>query len=389
MSKPLVTIIGNGFGGVYTARALLKQGFSVRLIGVDEYFTFVPLLHELATGTLSEEDVYFPIRSFLICNEHFEIISSKASSVDFNTKEIILENQQKLSYEILVIATGARPRFDIVQGGEHALCLKTIADAELIRSRIINLAGSGKKHLDINVIGGGYTGLELACEIDQLLDRRIKITSKLRLFERGEMPMTQHDPQLAAYLSRRLKRSGIDFHTNSLVEKISEHSIELHTEHFHSDLTILTAGVKQNTEFIPPEYLDQSGNIVVTKHLNIAQHPEVFALGDIIYVDTVGKPPMLAQLAVQQAGVVARNICALSRNRNMKEYKIKLKGILISLGTWDAVGRIFGVMMSGRLAWYIWRTVYLFKTPGLRNQLRIAAHWTSYLFNKRAYIPRD
>ncbi len=389
MDKAVITIIGNGFGGVYTARALLKRGLRVRLIGDDEYFTFVPLLHELATGTLSEEDVYFPIRSFLSCNEHFEIISSKASSVDFNKKEIILENKQNLKYEILVIATGARPRFDIVQGGEHALCLKTITDAESIRSRIISLAGSGKKHLDINVIGGGYTGLELACEIDQLLDRRIKITSKLRLFERGEMPMTQHDPKLAAYLSRRLKRSGIDFHTKSVVEKINEQSVELRGEHFHSDLTILTAGVKQNTEFIPTQYLDQFGNLIVTKHLNLKDHPEVFALGDIIFVDTVGKPPMLAQLAVQQAGIVSRNICAQNRGKALKEYSIRLKGILLSLGTWDAVGRIFGVMVSGRLAWYIWRTVYLFKTPGLRNQLRIAAHWTSYLFKKRAYIPKD
>lgn len=388
MSKLVVTIIGNGFGGVYTARALLKRGVCVRLIGVDEYFTFMPLLHELATGTLSEEDVCFPIRSFLTCNEHFEIISSKAASVDFHAKEIVLENKEKLSYDVLVIASGARPRFDIVRGGEYALCLKTISDAESIRSRIISLAQSGKKHLDINVIGGGYTGLELACEIDQLLDRRIKISSKLRLFERGEMPMTQNDPELAAYLSRRLQRSGIDFHTKSVVEQISEHSVELRGEHFHSDLTILTAGVKQNTEFIPPEYLDQAGNLLVSANLNLKDHPEVFGLGDIIFVDTVGKPPMLAQLAVQQAAIVTHNICALKRGKAMKKYTIHLKGILISLGTWDAVGRIFGVMVSGRLAWYIWRTVYLFKTPGLRNQLRIAAHWTSYLFKKRAYIPR-
>jgi NADH dehydrogenase FAD-containing subunit len=118
MLSPIVTIIGNGFGGVYTARALLKHGVSVRLIGTEEYFTFMPLLHEVATGTLCDSDVRFPIRSFLTNNNKLEIISSQAAVTDFDSKKIILKNGSVVDYEYLVIATGARPRFDIVKGAE-------------------------------------------------------------------------------------------------------------------------------------------------------------------------------------------------------------------------------------------------------------------------------
>ncbi len=387
MISPLVTIIGNGFGGVYTARALLKQGVAVRLIGTEEYFTFMPLLHEVATGTLCDSDVRFPIRSFLTNNNNLEIISSQAAVLDFDQKKIILKNGSVLDYQFLVIATGARPRFDIVEGAEHALCLKTMNDARAIREAIIRCSKSGKDHIEINVIGGGFTGLELACELDQLLDKKIKLPSKLRMFERGGLPFADTDQNLSAYIAKRLQRSGIDFHSGSVINQITKNSVVANGQEFHSDITLLTAGVQPNTESVNKRYLDERSNLLVGSELNIPEHPEVFGVGDIISIINEKKPPMLAQLAVRQANLVARNICHTIRKEPLEGYSIKLMGILVSLGTWDAAGRIFGVLISGRIAWYIWRTVYLLKTPGISNQLRIALRWTEYLFKKRTYIP--
>ncbi len=387
MISPIVTIIGNGFGGVYTARALLKHGVRVRLIGTEDYFTFMPLLHEVATGTLCDSDVRFPIRSFLTNNNKLEIISSQAAVIDFEAKRITLKNDSVLEYEYLVIATGARPRFDLLQGSEHAFCLKTMNDARQIREAIIRSSRSGKDHIEINVIGGGFTGLELACELDQLLDKKIKLPSKLRMFERGGLPFAESDPKLSAYIAKRLERSGIEFHSGSVINQVTKNSVHANGQEFHSDITLLTAGVQPNTDCVDKNYLDTQGNLLVSRELNIPKHPEVFALGDIISIIGATKPPMLAQLAVQQASLVARNICHAVHKKPLQPYTVKVMGILVSLGTWDAAGRVFGILISGRIAWYIWRTVYLFKTPGLSNQLRIALRWTEYLFKKRTYIP--
>jgi len=356
------------------------------MIGSDDCFTFTPLLHETATGMLCESDVRFPMKSF-INSKNFEIIQSKAKRIDFSNKAIQLENGLELRYDTLVIATGARPRLDLVKGSEQALCLKTVIDAQKIRNNIIELLRAGKTHLEVNIIGGGFTGLELVCEIDQMLTKA-GVSSKVRLFERDDIPLAATDPKLSEYIMKRLRRSEIDFHAHANVEAVHAAAVVSHGQEYYSDMTILAAGVIPNTEMLDPEYIDERKSIVVTPFLNLEKHPEVFALGDIISIKNHGKPPMLAQLATRQASVVADNIVRRTVGRPLRAYTATVIGLLISLGTWDAVGRIFGMAISGRIAWYIWRTVYLFKTPGFSNQLRIAARWTKYLFEPRSFIAK-
>ena len=357
------------------------------MIAPDDYFTFMPLLHEVATGMLCESDVRFPLSSF-ISSKRFEIIKSRARRLDPALKLIELDDGRNLNYELVVIASGARPRLDLVSGSENSICLKTIEDAKVIRDNISALIKNGKKHFEINVVGGGFTGLELVCEIDQMLDRS-GVSSKVRIFERGAAPLSEADPKLAAYVERRLKRSEIDLHAHALVDRIDESAVICGPQSFYSDMTVLAAGVIPNTDFIDAAYLDDRKNIIVTPFLNLSAHSEIFALGDIISIKDQGKPAMLAQLATQQASMVAKNISAYCAGKKLLPYTPKVIGLLISLGTWDAVGRIFGWPIYGRLAWYIWRTVYLFKTPGLGNRLKIAWRWTIYLFKKRKYIPHS
>ncbi len=302
-----VTIIGSGFGGVYTARALMRRGFSVSLIGCDGYFTFTPLLHEVATGMLCESDVRFPIQSFLR-RPGLEIISGGARAIDFEKKQIELNDGKILEYKTLVIATGARSRLEVVRGADNAVCLKTIRDAITIREKVSSLITGGKSPLEFNVIGGGFTGLELACELHQLVSKKAKCDLRLHIFERGAMPLAESDSRLSRYISKRLEESGIDFHSDFIIDEITPDGIFGHGRMFKSDMTILTAGVKPNTELVAAPFKDEKNNIIVTKNLNLEKYPEVFALGDIITIKDSVKPAMLAQLAVQQASVVARNI---------------------------------------------------------------------------------
>jgi NADH dehydrogenase len=213
-----IVIIGGGFGGVYVARYLLRCVDSLTLINDDAYFTFTPLLHEAATGTLAETDVRFPLTSFLPKNR-LQVISSLATQVDFKTQKISLANGQDISYDILIIASGARTNTGLVKGCEHALCLKTMADVVSIKDRIAEMIKTKKSPFRVNVIGAGFTGLELICELAQLGRLKMNCACELHLFDRGPLPLTSADPKISLYVAEHLKKLGILFHLTLLVNE--------------------------------------------------------------------------------------------------------------------------------------------------------------------------
>jgi|GEM_PF-180169 len=388
MSYPIITIVGNGFGAVYTARLLLKRGFKVRIIAQENRFTFTPLLHEVATGTLCEDDVCFSFGTF-IPQYGFEFIAGELAKINVSEKTLELSSGRILEYEKLVLATGARSDMSSVPGAEYAMTLKTVTDAAMIRNRLLELISSRPNEIAVNIIGGGFTGVELLCEIEQVLNKYCK-NSKLiiRLFNRSSILLSESDPKLASYIEKRLRRADIEYYLNSKVEAILPDHIKIKEKTFYADLNIITTGVSLNNEYAPKQWLDLRGNIEVEKSLLVCGDKDVFALGDIITIKGYGKPPMLAQTAVRQALVVAKNIIHQINGETLSDYIIKIQGMLISLGNWDAAGRIFGISIFGRFAWYIWRTVYLFKTPGWSNRFNIAFRWTNYLFINRRHIKR-
>jgi len=386
MSLPIITIIGGGFGGVYSAKQLLKKGFKVRLISQDEFFTFTPLLHEVATGTLHKNDVCFPIKSFLN-NSNLEIICGSVRELDLATSSMVLQNDSKLNYEYLIIATGARSQLNNFPTTANVLYLKNIFDAVAIKKRIREIISKQNK-ININIIGAGLTGVELAFELSHLLTKTIKRVSRINLFSRGELPLKKNDPKLANYIEQLAKKVGITFYENIEISSVTASTVFSPKRSFDSDLTIFTNGIIPNTELLPKNYKDNKGNLLVTSQLNLPNYPKVFALGDIINIIGQAKPAMLAQLAVQEALVVAHNIERQVKNKTLVVYKSSLKGILFSLGSFRAAGRIFGLPISGLVAWYLWRTVYLFKTPGWHNRFRVMYRWTFYLFKKRYHLHR-
>lgn len=377
-----VTIIGGGFGGVYTARHLLRRGLNVRLISRDDFFTFTPLLHEVATGTLEARDVSFPFTSFFP-KSNFEFVTGEVAKLEAETKTLILRDGSSLMYDILVIASGAGSNFYGIAGAAERLTLKSVADALTIKKTLEEYCHN--RPFRLSVLGGGFTGVELACEISQLLARYKRQDCRVMLVNDRGTPFERSQPRLAGYIEKTLRKLKIEFKSHFHAERITATEIISPSETIPSDITIVTTGVKPNTGFLPQDWLDAKGNVVVDAYLRVAKALDVFALGDIIaWPDR--KPPALAQTAVQQASIVAANIVRSSAGKSLKQYRLRLKGVLVSLGTWNATGTIFGVMIKGVIAWYIWRTVYLFKTPGLKNKLRIAYRWTLYLFVKRRHF---
>lgn len=387
MQRPIITIIGAGFGGAWAARKLIHRQFRVRLIDPDTFFTFTPLLHEVATGTLKATDVTFNIRSF-ITSRRLECVKGLVIKIDFDKKIIFLADGRQLVYEFLIIAAGARAAKPPIAGIVNALSLKTIADALIIRQKIQQLVNSGQEEININVIGGGFTGLELAGELNQLFTKKFNFRANINIFEKGDLPLTKSDKILANYLEDYFKKSNIVFHPFCEVTAVTEKTVLVNNQSFPSDLTILTAGVMPNTD-LADRFKDNNANLMVTKYLNLEKFAEVFAVGDCLTIAGEGKPPMLAQTAVQQAAWAVKNIINQINKQTLQPYQFKLKGVLVSLGTWQAIGRIFGWPIRGRLTWYIWRTVYLFKTPGWKNKWHVAISWTIYLFYKRRFINKS
>ncbi len=408
--KPHVVIVGAGFGGVYTAKSLIpyvKKGvLDVTIVSKTNYFLFTPLLHEVATGGLSGRSVTEPIRHiFSGTGVMFHQGTVESCSP---TEQTIIVDGKRISYDYAVIATGAVTNFYGIPGAqEHSLVLKNLADAIEIREQIIDAvedasciesADERKKKLTFVVVGGGATGVEMVAEmaefIHTLYDLYFKGTSiiekkdiSVHLVNTGPELLTMLHPALRAETMKRLIDLGVQLHMNMSVTEITKDTVV-----FNDGTSIVTSFVFWAGGIVPsiPTFLMQQptvigGRLATNTFLQLKGDPHIFVLGDSACVETNdGKGyPALAQIAVRQAEVVAYNIVALLKHKPLKVFTYTIRGTLVSLGQWYAVGQMFGVRLSGRLMWWIWRTVYLFNFHSWNKRFKIAFEWTEALFSPR------
>ncbi len=383
-SHPIV-VVGGGFGGVYTTKRLLKKGYRVVLVSRSPHFTFTPLLHEVATGSLVIHDIAFGYESFFR-SPSFEFVGGEVTHIEPDRKCVWM-GERMLAYSTLVIATGSRTNERLIRGMEYAYELKIVEDAQRAKKAIIAKAQGPSKSVSVTVIGGGPTGCELVFDAHRFLlaikKQHPELRFTLRLIHSKQDVGGATDPEMQAYINRRITESGIEVVREAFAQEINPSQVVTNKGIFASDVTIVAAGVRPNTDvFSGMLPMDEMGNIFVESTLLVRGMRDVFALGDVITME--GQIiPKLAQTAVQEAQVVADNIARTHQQLPLRSYKPRLKGFLLSLGYGDGVGDLMGVIVKGPLAWYIWRTIYLFKTPGLKNKLRVAFSWTIGLFTGR------
>ncbi|MDE2031335.1 MAG: NAD(P)/FAD-dependent oxidoreductase [Patescibacteria group bacterium] len=407
--KKKILILGGGFGGLYTYKGLYKH-FShdevdITIINRNNYFLFTPLLHEVATGSIAHHQVVESIRQ-LIYKTNDTLHIAEVTSIDCQA-QIVKTNISEFNYDILVISLGATTNFFNAPGAEeHSFVLKDLRDAIRLRTDIIESFEKAseikdvelrRKSLSFAVVGGGPTGVEVVSEICELIhDTLLKYyhTSidhsdvSLYLVNRDEDILLPFPPSLRKNALNILRRKGVKVMLNSPVKEVQADQIifddnsTLPVSH-----VIWTAGVKPN---IPPFQhelaLDRGGRIIVNNFLQVTECPNVFVIGDIASLpDSSGRPlPMLAQVAVNQGIHTGENIWRLVNNKNLKPFLYKSKGELVSLGRWQAEASIKGVRISGPLAWFIWRTIYLFKFISKSKRVKIVIDWTI-----NAFYPRD
>lgn len=389
MNKKIL-ILGGGFAGVYIAKDLLKKGQNVTLINNKNYFLFTPLLVSAAMGVLNLSDIIFDYLSFYK-NKKFIFIRDEIEKINFEKNEIKLKNNSNENYDYLIIATGSTTNYYNLKGREFTYSLKTIQDARNIKKKIIELTSSNKKdNLNINIVGAGPTGIELSLEISDLIkqiqkEKDDKISCQINLINSGDNILPQLKEKNQKYVKQIIKKNNINLILNANVEQIMSENIKYNNKIECSSMTIWTAGVKPNTKIIDKKYLDQRNKIIVNKYLQLNLHKNVFALGDVM-TQLEQRIPPLAQTATKQAEIVAKNILNKINNKPLIEYKLKLKGVFISLGNKKAVGEIGNLSFKSNFAWFIWRTIYLFKMPGISNKLKIMFTWTINIFSKKNLI---
>jgi len=387
-----ILILGAGFGGIYAFFELHKRyhndpSVSIRLISDTDYFLFTPLLHEVATGGVSQENVAFTIYSMVPCCLDF--VKARVESVD-TVARTVRTSVGEFEYDYLVYALGAGTNFFGLSATaqKRALALKTLADARAIKTRLVSLFKEGLMP-HVVVVGGGPTGVEIVAEAHEYLEqliktfRILKAPHPLTLIHGGDRLLQHFSPELGIEARRVLKKRGVDIIGNDTVVDIEKDAVVLASGRRRiANVVIWAAGVKAYpVPFSPSAPVDAKGRLLITEALYLKNNPRVFVVGDAAALHDI---PMTAQAAVAMGRAAGDNIARDIERAPMRAFVYRHKGDMFSLGQWFAGAEIGGWHFFGHFAWWLWRTVYLSKVIGFRNKIKVMIDWTLNIF-----LPRD
>lgn len=402
MSAERVIILGGGFGGLNAAKALGNSKFDVLVIDKTNHHLFQPLLYQVASAALSSADIAVPIREILHPYPNITVLMADVAAIDKHKKEVVFVNGDKVSYDYLIVALGARHSyFGHDDWEQYAPGLKTIHDATHIRERILmsfelaercDSISEAKKYLNFVIIGGGPTGVEMAGAIAEIAYetmlknfRRIDTTkTKIYLIEGHSHILPVYPEKLSRKAEGYLERFGVNVITGKRVTKVSDEGVEIEGMLIPAKNIVWAAGNQASPVVkslgVP---LDRQGRVMVDADLSIPNHPEVFVIGDCACaMDKEGKPlPGLAPVAVQQGRYVAHMI----RRRWIKDkrppFRYLDKGSMATIGKTKAIGTFGSIQFSGFIAWLAWCFVHIFYLIGFRNRIVVLMRWLFSYFS--------
>lgn len=402
-----IVILGGGFGGVYAARHLenlcrRRQDVEIVLVSRDNYLLMTPLLFEVCSGALDSFHCSVPIRAFLRATRFVE---ATVQSVDLERRVVQLAGHaesRELAYDQLVLALGAMTNRAMIPGSENALTFKTLGDALLLRTHIIERferadieSDPERKRalLTLVIIGGGLVGVELFGELTAFVDGIAPYYKHVNrddvrfvLLQGAERIMPEIDPHLADYGARVLeRRTGAEIRTKTVVREIEPGKVQLSDGTIEAGTIILAAGIVPSSVVAAlPVTKDIRGHIVVNATMQCQAHPEVWALGDCPQIMAPGGNPYpnLAQHALREAKTLAKNIFFALNGRAPEPFVYNTLGMMGSLGHGRAFGQLLGVRVRGVVAWFVRRTYYLMQMPGWGRRLRIMIDWAFALLSR-------
>jgi NADH dehydrogenase len=401
---PHTIILGGGFAGLSAAKALTDANNSITLIDKNNHHLFQPLLYQVATGALSPAEIAYPIREIFKKNKKIKTVMGDVSSIDKEKKIVILANGETLSYDSLIIATGAKHSyFGNNEWESFAPGLKTIQDSLKIREKIllsfeiaerIKDPKERKKHLTFVVIGGGPTGVEMAGAIAELTKHTLKNNfrsiqpenSQVFLIEALPRILPVYSEELSKKAERDLKQLGVELLLGKKVTQISDKGVQIEDLLIESSNVIWAAGNQASklveTLEVP---LDKQGRVYVEPDLTIPGHPEIFVIGDVAH--TKGKDglplPATAPTAIQQGKYAGKILKKDIKPSQRPPFIYFDKGSMATIGRGKAVTKFKGIEFTGLFAWLLWGLVHIVYLVGFRNRLGVMIAWITIFFTAK------
>jgi len=367
----------------------------VTLLDRHNYHTFVPLLYQVATAGLEPEEIAQPIRRILrdVPNVRFRL--NTVTGVDLDRRAVATDAGE-LRYDYLVLAAGSATNYVGQDLAQVTSALRDLDDAERLRDQVLGTFEAASTAEDparcrqlmmLIVVGGGPTGVELAGALAEL--RRHVLPrdypdldlscARILLLEATDRILPGMPAGLQAKALAKLSELGVEIRLRAPVADADANSVTLSSgEMISAGAVMWVAGMRA-----PPlaeavlTAKDSAGRLMVSRTLNLPGHPEVYAVGDMAHVggSETQPHPMLAPVAIQQGALVAENILRRLAGKPQKRFVYKDRGTMVTIGRNAAVAHIFGLRLSGFIAWLIWLTVHLVWLIGFRNRMLVLVNW--------------
>ena len=400
-----VVIIGSGFGGLFTARALAREDVEITLISKTSHHLFQPLLYQVATGILSEGEIAPSTREILRSQRNVTVLQGLVEDIDTDAHTVHWRNHnrgEQTPYDTLVVAAGAgQSYFGNDRFATFAPGMKSIDDALELRARIFGAFELAELETDEDeidrlltfvVVGAGPTGVEMAGQIRELASDTLRKEfrtfdprrARVLLLDGADQPLPPFGPELGERTRKALGDLGVEVRTGTIVTDIDDSSVTVRTpvgtsETIPSVCKVWAAGV-QGSELGAILHtrtgvgLDRAGRVLVEDDLTLPSHPEVFVIGDLMGIPGV---PGVAQGAIQAARFTADVIRARLRGRepHTPTFTYRDKGSMATISRFKAVVKVGRWRMTGFPAWLAWCFLHLLYIVGFKAQIGTLMHW--------------
>ena len=407
MIKKKIIVIGCGFGGLQFIKHLKKDIFDILLIDKVNHHQFQPLFYQVAASQIEPATISFPLRKIFQNRKDVRIRLTNVEALN-EKKKVIETSIGEFSYDYLVIATGSKTNyFNNDQIEENALSLKSTFKAMTIRNKTLmnfekilyekNRAGL----YNIVIVGAGPTGVELAGAFAEMKKEVIPkdypniIPSKINVYllEGSNHTLSAMSPYAQKYSEKYLLKMGVIVKTGIFVKQYDGKIVTLSNgETIYSENVIWSAGVKGNAiGGIPDDVLLPTGRIKVNRINRVEPLTDVYAIGDVAYMETEKYPkghPQLANVAIGQAKNLAKNLHKIDQEKHdkLKEYEYRNLGTMATVGRNKAVVDLPFAKFRGRFAWFVWMFLHLMLILSVRNKIVIFINWAWNYITKNSSL---
>jgi demethylphylloquinone reductase len=393
-TKARILIVGGGFGGLFTALDLAGAG-EVTLVSPEDHFLFTPMLYEYLSGEVEAWHIAPQYKELL--SDDVNLIRGEVTEIDLNAREATLEGRErKLSYDVLVLAVGGITNYWNIEGAEEfAFPFRKIAHADALRQRMVDALDrvppdlapqDARRALTFAIVGAGASGVELSTKMSDLLRdafkrRALKGEPRVMVIEMGDTVVPTMGEEIRSIVEEALHEARVEIHTRTRVRRVTKNGFTIEHDGEETNVeaagVVWSAGVRVNplVEKLDVEK-DKRGLMLVEPTLQLRGHKNVFALGDIAYYkDATPTLAGTAQLANQEATLLASNIKALLDGRMLHARHFEELGEALSLGTENAAVLAGGKAFGGALARQARFALYTARLPTWHHRLKVGASW--------------